>query len=127
MGAHVSQNTILVVEPDASLRTDILRACTLETYSLVELESEDMALDWLWERGKEAAVVFIQQTESTISDPNSLINVLARDWPDVRVIVGESHRGALATSSSGLDYLPYPWTPWQVAQKLMTVSAQRAA
>ena len=60
-----------------------------------------MALDWIWERGKVAAV-FVQQTSATMTDPNSLVYVLGRDWPDIRVIVGESNEGA--SSASGFDY-----------------------
>ena len=123
----MSQTIILLVEPDAVLRADISAAFTLDGHSFVELESEELALDWIWERGKEAAAVFVQQTSATMTDPNSLVQVLGRDWPDIRVIVGESHEGALASSPSGVDYLPYPWTAWQVAQRLMKVSAQRAA
>ena len=118
---------VLLVDPDIELRAAIIAACSLGKLTFVELDNEDTALDWIWERGKQVAAVFVQQTSSTSADPHSLVPVLARDWPNIRVIRAESQQGALSPGQSGIDDLPYPWTPWQVGQRLMTISAQNAA
>ena len=114
----MTRNIILVVEPDPQLRSDILHMCKRDTLEFIGLESEEAALDMIWERGADITAIFVDPKNSDDLAAESLTSVLSRDWPDIYALVGEAKPNGVYRELSRGRRLPFPWTSSQVAEVL---------
>ena len=114
----MTRNIILVVEPDPQLRSDILHQCKGGSSEFIGLESEEAALDIIWERGADVAAIFIDPDHSVEAESESLTRVLSRDWPNIYALVGEARPNGVHRELARGRLLPFPWTSSQVADVL---------
>jgi hypothetical protein len=77
---------VLLLDGLSERRERLVREHAAMNRNCIALESEDAALDWLWEHGHEIATAVLDDAALQEADANGLAAVLARDWPGIKVI-----------------------------------------
>ena len=112
----------LIVEDDPDLR-DLAAALLEETdLDVVEVESADVALAYLQERGGEVAMMFADVRLPGEMDGVQLAKAACTLWPTIRIVLTSGDPGAVPDGlPDGVTFMPKPWRGLDVL-----VEAERA-
>jgi hypothetical protein len=87
LGAKSAQRRcVLLVDRKSQRRERLVRENAEMNVNSIALESEEAALDWLWEHGREISTAILDDAALSETDENCLAAVLARDWPHIKVV-----------------------------------------
>ena len=117
----MKQFTVLILEPDQGLSAKIKSACEADGFLVAEVRSEEEALEWLWERGSEAAAIFADLDEPRWDDSMSLASIVARDWPHIGMVMTDREGDVTANVPGRLRILSKPCMPGEILDELQLI------
>ena len=106
--------TVLVVEDDPLLRADTASMFEEAGFDVVELESADNALGYIWEQADHVAAVFTDVQMPGDMDGFELAQVIAEQWPEIAVLVTSGDMDKPRDFPAGARFMAKPWLPLDV-------------
>ncbi len=105
---------MLVVEDDPLLRTDAVMMFEEAGLSVVEMESADEALAYIFEQANDIGAIFTDVQFPGEADGFDLAGTVAAHWPHITVLVTSGRARPPADLPKSVRFLPKPWRPLDV-------------
>lgn len=109
--------SVMVVEDDPILRTDAVLLFEEAGLAVVEMETADDALDYLFARARDVAAVFTDVHLPGVADGFDLAEAVAAHWPHIAVLVTSGLPGSAARAGglpASARFVEKPWRPRDV-------------
>lgn len=106
--------SVMVVEDDPILRTDAVMLFEEAGLDVVEMETADDALDWLFARAGGVAAVFTDVRLPGAADGFDLAGAVAAHWPHIAVLVTSGLAERRADLPASVRFVEKPWRPLDV-------------
>lgn len=107
-------STIVIVEDDPLVRCDAVTMLEAAGLDVVEFETADDALSYVFEQSDHVAGIFTDLRMSGQSDGLELAETVARKWPHISVILTSGKIDPRPDLASSVTFLPKPWLPLHV-------------
>ena len=105
---------VLVVEDDPLLRMDATMMFEEAGLSVVEMESADEALAYVYEQAGDIGAIFTDVQFPGDADGFDLAGAVATHWPHITVLVTSGRTRPPQDMPETVRFLPKPWRPLDV-------------
>ena len=106
--------TILVVEDDPMIRLDAVTLISASGHDVVEMESADQALAYVWRHPRRVAAIFSDIELPGNTDGLDLARTVSLHWPHIRLLMTSGQRAESLKLPPATRFLPKPWLPLHV-------------
>jgi two-component system, response regulator PdtaR len=106
--------SVLVVEDDPLLRIDAALMFEEAGLSVVEMESADEALAYVFEQASDVGAIFTDVQLPGDADGFDLAGTVAHNWPHITVLVTSGRRPRPADLPTSVRFVPKPWRPLDI-------------
>ena len=110
----ISGRAVMVVEDDPILRIDAVLLFEEAGLDVVEMESADDALAYLFERARDLAAIFTDVQLPGEADGFDLANAVAAHWPHIAVLVTSGRARPPGDLPASVRFVEKPWRPLDV-------------
>ena len=110
----VQAKSVLVVEDDPLLRMDAALMFEEAGLSVVELESADEALVYVFEQANDVGAIFTDVQFAGEADGFDLAGAVATHWPHITVLVTSGRVRPPCDLPKSVRFVPKPWRPLDV-------------
>lgn len=106
--------SVLVVEDDPLLRSDAVLMFEEAGLSVVEMESADEALDYVFAQPDDIGAIFTDVRFSGDADGFDLAGTVAANWPHITVLVTSGRVRPPEDMPKSVRFVAKPWQPADV-------------
>lgn len=106
--------SVMVVEDDPILRTDAVLLFEEAGLDVVEMETADDALEYLFARAREVAAIFTDVRLPGRTDGFDLADAVAALWPHIAVLVTSGLARPALDLPASVRFVEKPWCPLDV-------------
>ncbi len=110
----ITGKSVLVVEDDPLLRTDAVMMFEEAGLSVVEMESADEALAYIFEQASDIGAIFTDVQFPGEADGFDLAGTVAANWPHITVMVTSGRARPPSDLPKTVRFVPKPWQPLDV-------------
>ncbi len=110
----VRAKSVLVVEDDPLLRMDAALMFEEAGLSVVELESADEALAYVFEQANDVGAIFTDVQFTGEADGFDLAAAVSTHWPHITVLVTSGRVRPPRDLPKSVRFVPKPWRPLDV-------------
>ena len=103
------QRSVLVVEDDPFLRCDAAALLSDAGIDVVEMESGDNALAYVFEQAESIGAVFTDVQMPGDTDGLDLAQYVASNWPHIRVVLTSGLMHPSCELPGNIKFVPKPW------------------
>lgn len=107
-------STIVIVEDDPMVRHDAVVMLEEAGLDVVEFETADDALSYVYEQSDHVGGVFTDLRVHGHTDGLELAETVARRWPHIAVILTSGNTDPRPGLLPSVTFLPKPWLPLHV-------------
>jgi CheY-like chemotaxis protein len=113
--------TIIVVEDDPLTRLDAVAMIEEAGFDVVEMETADKALSYVWRQPNAVAAIFSDvQTPGNTSGAD-LARTVSSHWPHIRMLITSGLKRDSIELPASSTFFPKPWFPGDVLGALGAV------
>lgn len=110
----ITSRSVMVVEDDPILRIDAVMLFEEAGLDVVEMESADDALAYLFERAHDLAAIFTDVQFPGDADGFDLAGAVATHWPHIAVLVTSGRALPPGDLPPSVRFVEKPWRPLDV-------------
>ncbi len=107
-------HTVVIVEDDPLVRFDAVTMLEEAGLDVVEFETADDALSYVYEQSDHVAGVFTDLRVDGVADGLELAETVARQWPHIAVVLTSGKTDPRPDLMPSVTFLPKPWLPLNV-------------
>ena len=110
--------TILVVEDDPLVRMDAVTLISEAGHDVVEMESADQALAYVWRQPRNVAAIFSDIELPGHTDGADLARTVSLHWPHITLLITSGRTRESLALPLNSRFLAKPWLPLDVLSGL---------
>ena len=106
--------TVLVVEDDPFIRMDAVTLIREAGHEVVELDSADGALAYVWRQPRDVAAIFSDVELPGNTDGADLARTVSLHWPHITLLMTSGRSAETIGLPPNSRFLAKPWLPLDV-------------
>ena len=110
----MNPNTVVVVEDDPLLRLDAVTLIREAGHNVVEMDSADGALAYVWRQPRDVAAIFSDIEVPGNTDGEDLARTVSLHWPHITLLITSGRAAQDVSLPPSSRFLAKPWLPLDV-------------